>query len=59
VVVPKNCWFAADLINKTGFALAGCTVAPGFHFDDFEMADDTLCLEFLKIKSGIIELIKK
>jgi hypothetical protein len=31
IVVPKNTWFAARLINETGFALVGCTVAPGFN----------------------------
>ena len=35
--VPKNCWFAAHLIDKTGFALVGCTVAPGFEFSDFHL----------------------
>ena len=38
VVIPKNVWFAAELIDKTSFALVGCTVSPGFHFEDFEMA---------------------
>lgn len=35
--VPKNCWFAAHLVNKSGFALVGCTVAPGFEFKDFHL----------------------
>lgn len=35
--VPKNCWFAAHLVNNTGFALVGCTVAPGFEFKDFHI----------------------
>lgn len=35
--VPKNCWFAAHLINTDGFALVGCTVAPGFEFKDFHL----------------------
>ena len=37
--VPQNCWFAAHLINKNGYALVGCTVAPGFEFADFFLAD--------------------
>ncbi len=39
VIIPKNVWFAAHLINKNGYALVGCTVSPGFDFDDFKMAD--------------------
>lgn len=38
VMVPGGCWFGAEL-HGAGFALVGCTVSPGFHFDDFEMAD--------------------
>ncbi len=36
--IPANCWFASQVKNKKGFALVSCTVAPGFDFNDFEMA---------------------
>jgi uncharacterized protein len=36
--IGRNQWFAARVIDPTGYALVGCTVAPGFHFDDFELA---------------------
>lgn len=39
LVIPKNNWFAAELTDKNSFALIGCTVAPGFDFKDFELAD--------------------
>ena len=35
--VPAGCWFGAE--SGGGLSLAGCTVAPGFDFDDFELAD--------------------
>ena len=38
-VVPAGYWFGARLVEQRGFALVGCTVAPGFDFEDFEMAD--------------------
>lgn len=38
-VIPAGCWFAACLQKKNGFALVGCTAAPGFDFRDFEMAN--------------------
>lgn len=42
--VPAGAWFAAELANPGGYALMGCTVAPGFAFSDFELADRTeLC----------------
>ncbi|HAA15199.1 MAG TPA: hypothetical protein DCE41_27285 [Cytophagales bacterium] len=36
-VVPHGTWFASEPLAKEGFSLVGCTVAPGFDFDDFEM----------------------
>jgi predicted cupin superfamily sugar epimerase len=36
--VKAGCWFASRLKDPAGFALVGCTVAPGFDFADFEMA---------------------
>jgi predicted cupin superfamily sugar epimerase len=37
-VVKAGCWFASRLRNPDSFALLGCTVAPGFDFEDFELA---------------------
>ncbi|MBN2747006.1 MAG: cupin domain-containing protein [Bacteroidales bacterium] len=39
VVIPANTWFAARIPSATGFSLVSCTVAPGFDFHDFELAD--------------------
>lgn len=39
VVVPAGCWFAAELAHGSSYALAGCTVAPGFEFSRFQLAD--------------------
>jgi len=36
-VVENNCWFCAELTDKSSFSLVGCTVSPGFEFDDFEI----------------------
>ncbi|SHF32550.1 hypothetical protein SAMN05444274_104429 [Mariniphaga anaerophila] len=58
VIVPKNTWFAARLLNPGGYALAGCTVSPGFHFEDFELADGRLLKEFPDFAEEIIPLIR-
>jgi predicted cupin superfamily sugar epimerase len=39
VVVPAQHWFAAAVALENSFSLVGCTVAPGFDFADFELAD--------------------
>jgi predicted cupin superfamily sugar epimerase len=36
-VVKAGRWFASRVRDGKGFALVGCTVAPGFDFEDFEM----------------------
>ena len=38
-VVKAGCWFASHISDEKSFALVGCTVAPGFDFDDFELAE--------------------
>ena len=38
-VVPAGAWFGATLAEGGRFTLVGCTVAPGFDFADFELAD--------------------
>ena len=37
-VVPAGCWFASKVDEANGFSLVGCTVAPGFDFNDFILA---------------------
>jgi predicted cupin superfamily sugar epimerase len=37
--VKAGCWFGAGLNDPHSYALVGCTVAPGFDYRDFEMAD--------------------
>ncbi|MBW7839658.1 MAG: cupin domain-containing protein [Chitinophagaceae bacterium] len=39
VIIPAGLWFAARIREGKGFALASCIVAPGFDFEDFELAD--------------------
>lgn len=38
-IVPAGWWFGAEVARSDGASLVGCTVAPGFDFADFEMAD--------------------
>lgn len=38
-VVPAGEWFGSRVATGGRWALVGCTVAPGFEFGDFELAD--------------------
>ena len=37
LVIPAGTWFGTELAAEATHALVGCTVAPGFAFDDFEL----------------------
>ncbi|MDD3858903.1 MAG: cupin domain-containing protein [Bacteroidales bacterium] len=55
-VVPAEYWFAAEVVEKDSYSLVGCTVAPGFDFADFELAEkETLCKLFSQHK----EIVEK
>lgn len=41
-VVEANTWFASECLNKEGYGLVSCGVAPGFDFEDFELANEKL-----------------
>ena len=38
-VVPANCWLASRPAPGSNYCFVGCTVSPGFEFDDLELAD--------------------
>ena len=61
-VVPAGCWFGskpviAATVKESGFSLVGCTVAPGFDFADFELADRTVLLNQFPQHRQVIEVL--
>ena len=56
-VVPAGNWFGASV--ATGFALVGCTVAPGFDFADFEMGERAELLRQFPQHRRIIERLTR
>jgi len=60
VIIKHNHWFAAKPIDPKGFTLLGCTVAPGFDFFDFQLAERKELIEnFPQYRDIIMELTKK
>ena len=39
IVIPAGTWFGTELTAGASHCLVGCTVAPGFEFADFELAE--------------------
>lgn len=56
-VIKAGSWFGSRCEVENGFSLVGCTVAPGFDFEDFVLAKrELLCNKFPKYSSLISEL---
>ena len=45
-VVSAGEWFASEVIDGGEYSLVGCTVVPGFDFNDFELADSSLQVKY-------------
>lgn len=45
LVIPGGSWFALRCEVAGGFSLIGCTVAPGFDFEDFTLDDRAMLLK--------------
>ncbi len=54
-VVRAGCWFGSRVRDGKSFALVGCTVAPGFEFEDFEMARRKELVREYPQHRGVIE----
>lgn len=54
--IPHGTWFAASVDEPDSYALLGCTVAPGFHYTDFELGKREV---LLKLFPQCEEVIRK
>jgi predicted cupin superfamily sugar epimerase len=59
VVVTAGCYFAAEVNNKESYSLVGCTVAPGFDYEDFEIPERIELTQIFPQHQKIIESFTK
>ena len=59
LAIEKQNWFAAELEDKKSFALIGCTVSPGFEFDDFKLGKRDDLLKKFPQHSALIKRLSK
>ena len=58
-VVPAGAWFGSRPSSGSNYSLVGCTVSPGFDFEDFEMAErEELAKQYAKHQKLIQELTR-
>jgi len=53
--IKSGYWFAAEVEDKKSFSLVGCTVSPGFEFEDFEFGDKGKLIRNFPKHKDIIE----
>lgn len=58
-VVPAGSWFGAHVAGDEGYALLGCTVAPGFDFDDFELPSRQVLLDLFPQHRELVERLTR
>ncbi|MGA7293134.1 MAG: cupin domain-containing protein [Terriglobales bacterium] len=58
-VVKAGCWFASQVVDEKSFALVGCTVSPGFDFEDFELGKQKELDERFPQHRELIEMLTR
>ncbi|NQX78325.1 cupin domain-containing protein [Gilvibacter sp.] len=58
-VVPGGCWFAAEVIEPSGFSFIGCTVSPGFSFADFQLGKRSELINDFPKHADVIERLTR
>lgn len=58
-IIHAGFWFAAEVDDPGQYALVGCTVAPGFEFDDFEMGSRASLVAAYPAHRTIIERLTR
>lgn len=53
--IGAGIWFGGEVIEKESFALVSCAVAPGFDFEDFELASRKQLIGLFPQHKALIE----
>ena len=57
--VKAGSWLAAEILDKDSYSFVGCTVSPGFEFDDFELAERKNLIKLYPQHRNIIEKLTR
>jgi uncharacterized protein len=58
-IVPAGSWFASEVLDGGNYSLVGCVVAPGFDFEDFELAKKSQLTQLFPQHDLVIEKLCK
>lgn len=54
LIIPCGWWFASEVSEPNSYSLIGCTVSPGFDFNDFELASREQLIQMYPSHQDII-----
>jgi uncharacterized protein len=57
--VKAGSWFGSKIKKGGGYSLVGCTVSPGFDFDEFELGEREALLQLYPQHAGIITALTR
>ena len=58
-VIRSGSWFGSRTEVPDGYSLVGCTVAPGFDFEDFELAERNSLIQTYPQHKSLIESLTR
>lgn len=58
-IVKAGHWFGADIDDKSSYSLVGCSVSPGFDFEDFEMGKRNNLLNEFPDHKNLVERLTR
>lgn len=56
-IIPHGVWFGAKVNKKDAYTLVSCITAPGFDFEDFELAERQSLIQLYPQHKEIIEML--
>jgi predicted cupin superfamily sugar epimerase len=60
IIVHRHTWFCAEVKDRNGYTLAGCTLFPSFSYTDFEIAErEKLIDEFPEHRNTIDKIYNR
>lgn len=59
IAVKSGQWLAASLVDQKSYALVGCTVSPGFEYEDFELGKRSELIRLFPEHTEIIEKLTR
>jgi len=59
ITIPRKTWLAGEVEKAAGYSLIGCTMAPAFNYDDFELGDESSLVKLYPRHKKLIQRLTR